>query len=232
MGAYLDHVAVAVPSIDAALPRWHERLGGVLLPPYRRPDFVARQLRYPGGGKVELLAPATPGAGFVADFLARRGSAVHHLTVVVDDLDAALAALRRAGIEPVDEDRDDEWWHEAFVRPSLAGGVVVQVAWTPESDEQWAHREGATIAPSPHAAAVVRGALLGHPEPRHLASLWTALGARVELQDDRLRAAWDAGALDLVVERTTRAAPLAVRAASGADLPDDEVLGAAVRTTP
>ena len=75
----LDHVAVAVRSIKAALPLSRDALGGVYLMGGDQ-DGTWRwiQFRYPGGGKVELLEPL--GDGFLSRFLEGHGEGLHHVT--------------------------------------------------------------------------------------------------------------------------------------------------------
>src|SRR5712691_11856787 len=86
----LDHTAIAVRDIQAAMPLYRDLLGGVPSGYERISDkgFAWMTLRYPNGSQVELLAP-TGEHGFLRDFLARRGEGVHHLTFIVRDLRAA-----------------------------------------------------------------------------------------------------------------------------------------------
>jgi methylmalonyl-CoA/ethylmalonyl-CoA epimerase len=128
----LDHTAIAVRDIGAALPLYRDLLGGV---PAGRPrpaperGFQFLALRYPNGSHIELLAPFGSN-GFVHDFLERRGEGVHHLTFRVDDVRRAVERARAAGLRVVDENYDDERWQEAFISPRSAFGTVVQLAQT------------------------------------------------------------------------------------------------------
>ena len=94
---WLDHTAIAVHSIEAALPLYRDILGGDPQELSHNPDkgFSVLTLRYPHGGGIELIQPLGP-SGFVHDFLARRGEGVHHITFLVDDLRAAVAEARTA----------------------------------------------------------------------------------------------------------------------------------------
>lgn len=124
----LDHVAVAVRSIEAALPLFRDALGGEYLMGGDSRDGSWRwiQFRYPGGGKVELLEPL--GEGFLSAFLEKRGEGLHHVTFRTDDIRAAMAAVEARGYELVDVDLDDANWKEAFLRPSRAHGTLIQLA--------------------------------------------------------------------------------------------------------
>jgi methylmalonyl-CoA/ethylmalonyl-CoA epimerase len=136
----LDHTAVAVHSVKAALPLYRDALGGEYLMGGDSPDGTWRwvQFRYPNGGKVELLEPL--GDGFLSRFLERHGEGLHHMTFKTDDVAAAIVELESRGYEVVDVDLDDPDWKEAFLRPSKAHGTLIQVAWSSEPDEEAAKR--------------------------------------------------------------------------------------------
>jgi methylmalonyl-CoA/ethylmalonyl-CoA epimerase len=124
-----DHTAIAVRSIEAALPFYRDVLGGDPQELSERPEkgFRALTLRFPGGGGVELIEPLGE-SSFLHKFLDQRGEGVHHLTFMVADLHAAVAEARAAGLRVVDENYDDPAWQEAFVSPRSAHGTIVQLA--------------------------------------------------------------------------------------------------------
>ena len=128
----LDHTAIAVWRIEDALPFYRDVLGGDPQELYARPElhFHTLTLRFPGGGGIELIAPLGE-RGFVHDFLAARGEGVHHITFMVDDLQACVAEARAAGLRIVGEDFANPSWKEAFISPKSANGTIVQLA---ESD--------------------------------------------------------------------------------------------------
>ena len=125
----LDHTAIAVWSIEDALPFYRDVLGGEPEEYTPRPEkgFQALVLRFPGRAGVELLAPLGE-TSFVRDFLERRGEGVHHLTFMLDDLPAAVAQARSAGLRVVGEDYSDPAWQEAFISPRSAHGTIIQLA--------------------------------------------------------------------------------------------------------
>jgi methylmalonyl-CoA/ethylmalonyl-CoA epimerase len=127
----LDHTAIAVRDIQAALPLYRDLLGGVPSG-YERissKGFMWMTLRYPNGSQVELLAPAGEG-GFLHTFLAKHGEGVHHLTFIVGDVRYAVERARAAGLRVVDEDYREPRWQEAFISPRSAFGTIVQLAQT------------------------------------------------------------------------------------------------------
>jgi methylmalonyl-CoA/ethylmalonyl-CoA epimerase len=126
----LDHTAIAVHDIQAALPLYRDLLGGVPSG-YERissKGFAWMSLRYPNGSQVELLAPT--GDGFLHSFLAKRGEGVHHMTFIVRDLRHAVERAKAAGLRIVDEDYQEPRWQEAFISPRSAFGTIVQLAQT------------------------------------------------------------------------------------------------------
>ena len=128
-GVSFDHVAIAVEGITDPWPLLADVLGGRYLDRGINPGFGWTQLRFANGFVVEGLHPEQVGANdFLQRFLARSGAGPHHLTFTVPDLDVALDRLRAEGYEPVGEDRSDPAWSEAFLHPSEAHGIVVQVA--------------------------------------------------------------------------------------------------------
>jgi methylmalonyl-CoA/ethylmalonyl-CoA epimerase len=130
----LDHVAVAVHSIRDALRLYRDALGGeYLMGGDEGGTWRWLQLRFPGGGKVELLEPL--GEGFLSRFLERHGEGLHHVTFKTDDLPAAIAHVEATGYEIVDVQLEDPHWREAFLRPSGAHGTLIQLAWSAVPDE-------------------------------------------------------------------------------------------------
>ena len=130
----LDHVAVAVHSIKDALRLYRDALGGEYLMGGDLDTWRWVQVRFPGGGKVELLEPL--GEGFLSRFLERRGEGLHHVTFKTDDIRAAIEQVERRGYEVVDVRLDDPNWKEAFLRPSGAHGTLIQLAQSAQGDEE------------------------------------------------------------------------------------------------
>jgi methylmalonyl-CoA/ethylmalonyl-CoA epimerase len=76
---------------------------------------------------LEIIAPA--GNAALSRFLARRGPGLHHVCFAVDDLPAALAALKAAGVRLIDETpRPGARGHDvAFLHPAATGGVLFEL---------------------------------------------------------------------------------------------------------
>jgi len=142
----LDHTAVAVRTIESAVPLYRDLLGGVPNGFERQPHrgFAWMTLRYPNGGQVELLEPIGD-SGFLHDFLNKHGEGVHHMTFIVADLKQSVERARAAGLRVVDEDYRDPHWQEAFISPRSAFGTIIQLAQTklslPERERHWSVAE-------------------------------------------------------------------------------------------
>ncbi|WP_376793309.1 methylmalonyl-CoA epimerase [Thermoflexus sp.] len=125
----LNHVAIVVEDLEAALPFFRDLLG---LPLARVADVPAEEVRiafFPmEGGEIELVEPTTSESG-VARFLARRGPGLHHICVEVDDLEATLGRLRAAGIQLIHETPliGHDGTRYAFIHPKSAFGVLVEL---------------------------------------------------------------------------------------------------------
>jgi catechol 2,3-dioxygenase-like lactoylglutathione lyase family enzyme len=231
----LDHVAVAVPGGGRAERRWRDDLGGGSVWAEDNGVFVARQLRYANGAKLELLSPspADDSAGnFVRRFLGRFGSTVHHVTLKVPDLPATLATLDGAGLDVVDVNLDSDVWREGFLRPKQVGGLVVQVAWAPGTEEELARRAGHVQTPPAPGAAALLGPRLRHPDLAAARRLWTLLGAHVSDDRGARRCRWPDSVLDVAVVRGEPAGPVALRMTGTAPLPAQYGVGPAVEVPP
>jgi methylmalonyl-CoA/ethylmalonyl-CoA epimerase len=123
----IAHVGIAVPDLDAALAFYRDVLGVVPHPPEEADGATIVSLPF-GESDVELLAPRAPD-GPIARFLARRGPGIHHICYRVADLDAALAACRRAGYRLIDDaPRIGAGARRiAFVHPKATEGILLEL---------------------------------------------------------------------------------------------------------
>jgi methylmalonyl-CoA/ethylmalonyl-CoA epimerase len=122
----VDHVSIAVRSIDTALA-FFRRCLPIEVRVEKRPgytdDFHWCDF-YVGDFKLELIEP-THSRSFVQRFIDKRGEGLHHLSLEASDLGPLLARLERDGLRIVDrwgEDGD----MTAFISPRSAHGILVQ----------------------------------------------------------------------------------------------------------
>jgi methylmalonyl-CoA epimerase len=125
----LDHVGIAVHSLDDALPALAPLVGAEGTG-RERVESQGVEVVFVGSGvgRLELLAPTRPDSP-VARFLERRGPGMHHLCYRVPDLVAALARYREAGYELIDEaPRTGAHQHRvAFLHPRSTAGVLIEL---------------------------------------------------------------------------------------------------------
>ncbi|MEA2383913.1 MAG: methylmalonyl-CoA/ethylmalonyl-CoA epimerase [Solirubrobacteraceae bacterium] len=129
MFARIDHVGVAVDDLDAAIAL-HEQAYGLSLAHREvvEAQGVEAVLLDVGESHVELLRPLQPDTA-VGRFLASRGPGLHHVAYRVDDIEAALDALRDGGLQLIDETPrvGIRGSRVAFVHPQSAGGVLTEI---------------------------------------------------------------------------------------------------------
>lgn len=121
----VDHVGVAVSSIDDARPLF-ELLTGATCSPVE--ELEAQGVDVAFVGSLELLEPRSPDTP-VGRFLDRRGPGLHHVAFRVPDVAEALSRFRAQGLELVDEaPRPGARGHRvAFLHPRSTGGVLVEL---------------------------------------------------------------------------------------------------------
>lgn len=125
----LDHVAIAVPSIAAALPIYETLIGAAGSAPERiEAQGVTVVFIGTGAGRVELLEPTTDDSP-VARFIERRGPGLHHIAYRVPDLAVALAACVAEGLQPIDSTPRPgaHGRRVAFLHPRSAFGVLIEL---------------------------------------------------------------------------------------------------------
>lgn len=121
----LDHVAVAVASLDEAA-RLFELLTGERC---SNPEVLdAQGVRVAFVGSVELVEPLSPDST-VGRFLQRRGPGLHHVAFRTSDIRSELARLKDANVRLVDAaPRRGARGHQvAFLHPESTGGVLVEL---------------------------------------------------------------------------------------------------------
>jgi methylmalonyl-CoA/ethylmalonyl-CoA epimerase len=125
----IDHVGIAVNSLDRDLPVYEAMLGA---PPTGVEEIASESVRVAffgaGAGRVELLEP-TDSESPIARFLARRGPGIHHVCLQVPDLDDALERATGAGAEiiPPGLRVGAGGRRVAFLHPRSTGGVLIEL---------------------------------------------------------------------------------------------------------
>jgi methylmalonyl-CoA/ethylmalonyl-CoA epimerase len=125
----IDHVAIAVRDLDAAVAWYESALGARVVHRERvESDGVDEALLAVADSYVQLLTPNRPDSS-VARFLERRGQGLHHVGYRVDDCAAAIASVRASGARVIDESPrpGSRGTLVAFVHPEGAFGTLVEL---------------------------------------------------------------------------------------------------------
>jgi methylmalonyl-CoA/ethylmalonyl-CoA epimerase len=125
----VNHIGIAVRSIDAQRPFYEGTLGAVFEGAEVVPDQKVRVAFFRiGDVRLELLEP-TESSGTVAAFLEKRGEGLHHVAFTVANLEERIAELKRAGVRMIDETPRPGAHHMriAFLHPKSTFGVLTEL---------------------------------------------------------------------------------------------------------
>lgn len=131
----LDHIAIAVPDLDAAIQRFVEDFGL----PYKGTEDVESAktktafLTLPGN-QIELICPLN-NEGPVAKYIEKRGGGLHHLCFRSDNLDEDVARLKSRGYQFL-SDEPQPGAHGCrimFIHPKSCEGVLIELSEPPQS---------------------------------------------------------------------------------------------------
>lgn len=124
----IDHLGIAVKSLASAR-KIYEKLG---LPVSAEEIVEGEQVRLAmvpvGESRLELLEAISDDSA-IAKFIAKRGEGLHHVSLRVPDLNAAVEILKQDGIRLVSEEiKTGAGGHRyVFIHPSSAGGVLLEL---------------------------------------------------------------------------------------------------------
>jgi methylmalonyl-CoA/ethylmalonyl-CoA epimerase len=127
----IDHLGIAVPSLELAVAAY-EALGFQVEATHDVPTEKVRTAFLPvGESHLELLEP-TDSSSVIARFLEKR-SGLHHVCVLVDDLDEALLEMKARGVPLIDQAPrvGAGGCRVAFVHPKGASGVLLELKQAP-----------------------------------------------------------------------------------------------------
>lgn len=124
----INHVAIAVPDLEASLTFWRDALGLAVDHVEDVPSQKSMVAFIPcGDSEVELVKPTAEDTG-VAKFIAERGGGMHHLCFQVDNIEEMLADMKAKGIRLINETPQALPGRKmAFVHPKSTGGVLVEL---------------------------------------------------------------------------------------------------------
>src|ERR1700733_11652719 len=121
-GFKIDHLGIAVRSLDEALRFYRDQLGlDVAMRETVAQERVNVAMLPLGEPRIELLEP-TEADSVIGKFLDKRGEGLHHVAIRVPDLSAAVERLRSSGARLLNEPRAGAGGHlYVFVHPASTG---------------------------------------------------------------------------------------------------------------
>lgn len=127
-GFKIDHLGIAVKSLDKALEFYRDQLGlQVSMRETVAQEKVHVAMLALGEPRLELLEP-TEADSVIGKFIEKRGEGLHHVAIRVPDLAGAVERLKSSGARLVNEPRAGAGGHiYVFVHPSSTGGVLLEL---------------------------------------------------------------------------------------------------------
>ena len=124
----IDHLGIAVRSLDAALQFYERQLG---LHVSLRETVAAEKVNVAmlplGDPRIELLEATEPDS-VIGKFIDKRGEGLHHVAIKVPDLNQSVERLKTSGARLLNDPRPGAGGHlYVFVHPSSTGGVLLEL---------------------------------------------------------------------------------------------------------
>jgi methylmalonyl-CoA/ethylmalonyl-CoA epimerase len=129
----INHIGIAVRSIDAQRPFYEGTLGAVFEGVEDVPSQKVRVAFFRVNDvRLELLEPTAP-SSTVAAFLDKRGEGLHHVAFTVERIEDRIAELKQAGVRMIDDAPRPGAHHMriAFVHPKSTFGVLTELCEPP-----------------------------------------------------------------------------------------------------
>jgi methylmalonyl-CoA/ethylmalonyl-CoA epimerase len=124
----IDHIGIAVSSLNDALPVWEKALG---LKCERIEEVPSQKVRTAffdvGGVHLELLEPTAPESA-IAKFIEKNGEGIQHLAFETDDIDGQLKQAKDNGVRLINETAVPGAGGKqvAFLHPKSMKGVLTE----------------------------------------------------------------------------------------------------------
>lgn len=125
----IDHIGIAVKSLENTLPFYTDVLGLTLLGiEVVDTQKVKVAFLHAGETKLELLEPTSEESP-IAGFIAKRGEGIHHVALGVTSIEERIANMREQGIRMIDDQPrlGAGGAQIAFMHPKSAAGVLVEL---------------------------------------------------------------------------------------------------------
>ncbi len=125
----IDHIGIAVNSLEESLSFYEDALGlkveGIEEVPDQKVKVGFLDI---GGVHLELLEPSSPD-GPVAKFIEKRGEGIHHIAILVDNIEESIKLMKDKGVKLIDESprKGAGGSKMAFVHPKSTHGILLEL---------------------------------------------------------------------------------------------------------
>ncbi|WP_102345669.1 methylmalonyl-CoA epimerase [Bacillus sp. Marseille-P3661] len=134
----IDHIGIAVHSIEASLPFYVESLQLTLQGIEEVPsEGVKVAFLKVGESKIELLEPLNSDSP-IARYLEKRGEGIHHIALAVDSIEERINEIKEQGIKMINNAAKTGAGGAkiAFMHPKSTGGVLYELCEKQQKEEQ------------------------------------------------------------------------------------------------
>jgi methylmalonyl-CoA/ethylmalonyl-CoA epimerase len=127
--SHIEHIGIAVKSLDEAIPFWENMLG---LKCYNIEEVKEQKVKTAffqiGQSKIELLESTDP-EGPIGKFIEKKGEGIHHLAIAVKNIQQNLTELEINGVQLIDKmpRKGAEGLDIAFLHPKATHGVLLEL---------------------------------------------------------------------------------------------------------
>ncbi|MDR3260231.1 MAG: methylmalonyl-CoA epimerase [Tannerella sp.] len=135
--SHIEHLGIAVKSIEAQLPYYEEVLG---LKCYNIEVVADQKVKTAffkiGQTKIELLEPTSEDSA-IAKFIEKKGEGIHHIAFAVPSVQAALDEVGSKGVQLIDKAPRGgaEGLSIAFLHPKSTGSVLTELCMPGEGEK-------------------------------------------------------------------------------------------------
>lgn len=125
----VDHIGIAVSSLEETLPFYTEQLRLTLL---KTEEVESEKVRVAfidaGNVKLELLEPMSEESA-IAKFIEKRGQGIHHVAFGVSDIEERIQEIKESGIRMINETSKigAGGAKVAFMHPKSTHGVLLEL---------------------------------------------------------------------------------------------------------
>ena len=127
--SHIEHIGIAVTSLETAIPYYETLLGTTCYANEIVTDQKVKTAFFKvGQTKIELLESTDP-EGPIGKFLEKKGPGVHHIAFAVNDVNSALQEANEAGIQLIDKQsrKGAEGLNIGFLHPKSTLGVLTEL---------------------------------------------------------------------------------------------------------